>query len=107
MSTKPPTFEIAPPRERRPLNNREYPDPSTGLGRAWAAAWAELVSAGTEYVDGVELAERTAKVADLRPTTMITLFTRAATAGVLERTHKPAATTRGVRNRTFYRTPQP
>lgn len=85
---------------------RVYPDPRTDLGKAWAAAWAELVEAGSEYLDGVELAARTAPVSGLRESTMVTLFTRAATAGVLERTHKPAATTRGTRRRTFYRVPQ-
>lgn len=105
MDTNPPTFAIAPPRERRPTN-RVYPDPATGLGRAWAAAWTELTNAGPEYLDGVELAERTAAVSGLAASTMVTLFTRAATAGVLERTHKLAETTRGVRKRTWYRVPQ-
>lgn len=103
---EPPTFAIAPPRERRPTGDRLYPDPTTGLGRAWADAWAELVAAGGDYLDGVELATRTAAPHGLKDSTMVTLFTRAATAGVLERTHKPAETTRGVRTRTFYRVPQ-
>lgn len=83
-----------------------YPSPSRRVGQAWAAAWAEMLQAGPEYLDGVKLAEKTAKKVHLAPSTMITLFTRAATAGVLERKHQPAQTTRGIRQRTFYRVPQ-
>lgn len=102
--SKPPTFAIAPPRTRPKL--RVYPDPETDLGKGWALAWRELVAAGPEYLDGVELALRTSLDADLKPSTMVTLFTRAATAGVLERTHRPTKTTRGMRQRTWYRVPQ-
>lgn len=83
-----------------------YPNASRKLGKAWASAWAELTTAGTEFVDGVELAERAAGVVGLQKNTMISLFTRAATAGVLERTHRSAQTTRGKRDRTFYRIPR-
>jgi hypothetical protein len=83
-----------------------YPSPKRRVGQAWTAAWTELLKAGSEYTDGVQLAEKTAKKVHLAPSTMITLFTRAATAGVLERKHQPAATTRGIRQRTFYRVPQ-
>jgi hypothetical protein len=82
-----------------------YPNPKRKLGQAWAHAWAELTAAGTEWTDGVMLADVTAEDAGLQKNTMISLFTRAATAGLLERTHKNAATTRGVRQRTFYRIP--
>jgi hypothetical protein len=100
----PPTFQVAPPRERPKL--RKYPDPDTDLGKAWAAAWRELRKAGPEFLDGVELATRSAQTSGLKDSTMVTLFTRAATAGVLERTHRPTKTTRGTRNRTWYRLPQ-
>lgn len=83
-----------------------YPSPKRKLGIAWAHAWSVLAEAGEEFTDGVELAAKTAEPVGLLPVTMVTLFTRAATSGVLERTHRPAETTRGVRNRTFYRVPQ-
>lgn len=100
MSLTPPTFDMAPPRAKP--RTRLYPDPETGLGRAWAAAWAELVTAG-DFVDGMELAERTAPVGEVQPITMITLLTRAATAGVIERELRVMPSTRGARRRTFYR----
>jgi hypothetical protein len=109
ITSEPPTFnkpEYAPRRARPATSAGVYPDPNTDLGKAWAAAWRELAAAGTEYLDGVELAARSAKVSNLKDSTMVTLFTRAATAGILERTHRPATTTRGIRRRTFYRVPQ-
>lgn len=83
-----------------------YPDPNRPIGKAWAAAWAELVSAGAQFVDGTELAERAAATASLKPTTLITLLTRAANANLLERAHKTVAGARGPRSRTHYRIPQ-
>ena len=106
METTAPTFPLPPRREERPPPTRKYPDPATNLGKAWAAAWAELSAASPEWLDGVELAKRSAPVSGLAAVTMVTLFTRAATAGVLERDHRPAPTTRGIRQRTFYRVPQ-
>jgi len=81
-----------------------YPNPSRKLGQAWAAVWAEL-SAATDWMDGVELADRTAVAAGLKPVTMISLMTRAAAAGVLDRTLVKVETGRGPRVRTHYRIP--
>ncbi len=83
-----------------------YPNPNRKLGKAWADAWARLTEAGADYLDGVELAETVAEASGLQKNTMVSLFTRAATAGILERTHKNADTTRGIRQRTHYRVPQ-
>ena len=86
-----------------------YPNPARRLGRAWADAWAqlsELKAIGPGYLDGVELAGTTAEAVGLQSTTMVTLFTRAATEGLLEREHRQVVSTRGPRRRTFYRIPQ-
>lgn len=81
-----------------------YPSPSKRIGKAWAGAWAELSAlAPGEYLDGTELAQRAAEPHGLKPVTVVSLLTRAATEGILERKAVRVETRRGPRTRTHYR----
>ena len=85
-----------------------YPARTKRAGKAWQHAYDAMLATPAEFLDGVELAEKAAK--SVRPhlsrETVISLLTRAATAELLERQHKPVMTGRGPRTRTFYRVPQ-
>lgn len=82
-----------------------YPNPSRKLGKAWAYVWGEL-SQATDWVDGVDLAARSVEAVGLQPVTMISLMTRAAAAGVLDRKLiKVEGLDRGARMRTHYKVP--
>jgi hypothetical protein len=83
-----------------------YPHPSRKIGQAWAAVWSELQGA-TDWVDGVDLANRTATEVGLKPVTMIGVMSRAAAAGLLERSLVKVDTQRGPRQRTHYKIPCP
>ena len=87
---------------------KEYPTPTSRIGRAWAVAWVEL-HGSTEPVDGTVLAERAANRVRpaLKPVTMTQLFARMAKAGILVEEKQPAAGSRGIRMRSFYRVPCP
>lgn len=100
------TTENGPPFLPIPGYPTGYPSPKRKLGQAWARAWA-LMGDQTdgEYLDGVELAQTMADEVGLKRTTMISFLTRAATAGLLERTYRSVPTERGPRNRTHYRIP--
>jgi hypothetical protein len=100
----PPIPTTSAPRQRVVL--RSYPDPSTRLGRAWQYAWKHLAENREIWVDGNELADVAAETEGLSAATMVGVLTRAATAGVLERTHVTVDGTRGPRKRTQYRIPQ-
>ncbi len=83
-----------------------YPSPKRKLGQAWADAYGQLRDAGADFTDGVMLATVTAEKVGLKPSTLVTLFTRAASEGLLEREHRAVESTRGPRTRTHYRLPR-
>lgn len=95
--------ETGPPWVPIPNYLTGYPSPTRKLGKAWAAIWAELNAA--DWTDGVELADRVAKDVGLVPVTLISLMTRAAAAGILDRKLVKVETPRGPRSRTHYRIP--
>lgn len=79
-----------------------YPTKGERLGPAWASLWRALERA-EDGLDGKELTDKVAKKADLAPTTLVNLLGRAAKAGLLTKEFRPVKTTRGLRNRAFYR----
>ena len=85
---------------------KEYPTPTSRIGRAWSLAWPELTGI-TEPVDGTVLAASVAK--RVRPAlatvTMTQLFARMAKAGILVEEKRYVNGTRGARKRSFYRAP--
>lgn len=85
---------------------KEYPTPTSRIGRAWTIAWAEL-DGQAEMMDGTVLAVAVAKRVRpaLAPVTMTQLFARMAKAGILLEEKRPAAGSRGIRMRSFYRVP--
>lgn len=80
-----------------------YPSNSRKIGSAWNDVWDVLQRDPDEYVDGAEIARQVAERHDLAPATLTGMFTRAATAGLLERTYRPTQGTRGTRQRACYR----
>jgi hypothetical protein len=81
-----------------------YPTKGAKLGPAWSAIWRKL-SKAEDFLDGRELADQVAAKYDLAPATLVALLSRAAKAGVLDKELRPVQTTRGTRDRTFYRIP--
>jgi hypothetical protein len=85
-----------------------YPTGGAKLGPAWRDIWNRLSRAQTredKFLDGRELADTVAIKHDLAPATLVALLSRAAKAGVLDKELRPVTSTRGLRNRTFYRIP--
>jgi hypothetical protein len=107
----PPTIEapaIPLPMPAQPARVSTY-SPKGRVGRAWAHAWKVLndhKAAGPGYVDGNDLAAEAADSEGLATATMVGVLTRAATAGLLEKSHVITDGTRGPRKRTQYRIPQ-
>lgn len=81
-----------------------YPSKGRRIGPAWREVWAALTAA-SDWLDGCKLAESVAPKHDLAPATVLVLVSRAAKAGVLERTHRTVMGPRGPRPRTHYRIP--
>lgn len=85
---------------------KEYPTPTSRIGRAWAVAWGILADlpAG-EFIGGAELATECVRTVrpHLAPVTMTQLFARMGRAGVLIEAKRATKGTRGVRMRSFYR----
>lgn len=104
------TSDVSPP--QIPLTLPAQPErvttysPRGRVGRAWAYAWTALTAAGDSWLDGNDLAAESAATEDLADATMVGVLTRAATAGILERTHVVTDGQRGPRKRTQYRIPQ-
>lgn len=82
-----------------------YPTKGKRLGPAWTSLWKELQGAG-EGLDGKELTDKVAGKAGLAPATLVNLLGRAARAGLLTKEFRPVVTTRGIRQRAFYRIKQ-
>jgi hypothetical protein len=71
---------------------------------AWQEAWSIMRSKPRTFVDGRELAERSAEASDVYATTMVGVLSRAANAGLLEREYRDVRGESGkLRKRTFYR----
>lgn len=85
--------------------NGGYPTGGEKLGPAWSAIWLKLNRA-TDHLDGRVLADSVAPEHDLAPATLVALLSRAAKAGVLEKELRPVQSTRGARERAFYRIPR-
>jgi hypothetical protein len=79
-----------------------YPTKGAKLGPAWRAIWSTMAQAD-DFLDGRELAGLVARKHDLAPATLVALLSRAAAAGILAKELRPVTSTRGARNRTFYR----
>lgn len=83
-----------------------YPSKGARIGPAWRELYTRLTSA-EDWQDGTVLATEIGPKHGLTPSTVLVLISRAAKAGVLERTHRPVNSgTRGMRRRTHYRIPQ-
>lgn len=83
-----------------------YPSKGKKLGPAWNGAWTHLAKAKRrqdQFLDGRELAEVVAPDYGLSSATLVALFSRMATGGLLDRESRPVNTKRGVRMRTFYK----
>jgi hypothetical protein len=79
-----------------------YPSNGEKVGPAWNEAYGRIAAA-PDWLDGVQLADDLAEKYDLNPKTLVALFTRMATAGHLQRTHRAVKTGRGPRRRTHYK----
>lgn len=79
-----------------------YPTKGKRLGPAWSALWLALERAD-DGLDGKELTDKVAKQASLAPATLVNLLSRAARADLLTKEFRTVQTTRGKRNRAFYR----
>jgi len=85
-----------------------YPSNGAKLGPAWRATWDQLDKASRTqdpFLDGRDLAAEVAPDYGLAPATLVALLSRAAKAGLLNKEIRPVESTRGHRNRTFYRVP--
>lgn len=89
---------------------REAPEISKGypykrrLFPAWQEAWTIMRAKPRTFVDGRDLAERSAEASDVYATTMVGVLSRAANAGLLEREYREVRGESGkLRKRTFYR----
>lgn len=85
-----------------------YPSNGTKLGPAWRALWAELDKASRTpdpFLDGRDLADNVAPDYGLAPATLVALLSRAAKAGLLNKTSRPVESARGYRMRTHYKVP--
>lgn len=104
------TSDVSPP--RIPLTLPAQPErvshysPKGRVGKAWAYAWAELDANRDIFLDGNDLATRSAETEGLSPATMVGVLSRAAKAGLLERGYEVVVGDRGPRTRTQYRIPQ-
>lgn len=85
---------------------KEYPTPTSRIGRAWAVAWGILdaLPAG-EFIGGAELATECVRTVrpHLAPVTMTQLFARMGRSDILVEEKRAVTGTRGVRKRSFYR----
>lgn len=79
-----------------------YPSRGPKLGPAWTYCWTRLHETG-EWMDGRELATAAAEKIGLKDTTVAQLLTRMATAGKIDRDHRPVSSGRGPRTRSFYK----
>ncbi len=79
-----------------------YPTKGKRLGPAWTTLWRALERA-EDGLDGKELTDKVAKKSDLAPATLVNLLSRAARAGLLSKEFRTVETTRGKRQRAFYR----
>lgn len=61
------------------------------MNRAWQEAWDRLST--TDFIEGRQLTEDVAPVADIKPVSLLTLLHRQAKAGVLEVEQRPVVTT--------------
>ena len=85
---------------------KQYPTPTSRIGRAWAVAWGilEALPPG-ESIGGAELATECVRTVrpHLAPVTMTQLFARMGRSDILVEEKRSVAGTRGVRKRSFYR----
>jgi len=91
----------------RPGQDSGYPSKGTSIGPAWQDLWDRIRASHGKYVNGRDLAAEVAPLHDLQPSTLVSLLSRAAKAGILEREQRPVKVPlldrEGTRSQTFYR----